>query len=616
MNAGKQKKISRRAGKIFASATPDHIIIRSQEDQEDYGIDFELEITDSEGNATGNIFKIQQKGVESVGTIDGGKYVSYGGLSVSRAKYYVFQIDTPTILSVVDVEAESIYWLEMQGNSSVQAAISHAETTGQKTLTVHIPAVNVYPDTIHNMLDKVESMKSYIATRRVSNFPIPTSSTILKEIADPDEAIRNLKDTAAIVQLSLIDRLVQSGKPNEAYERATATFSDQDLRLEARFLYGCKLYELANYISTGYDTDTKREEWLHRRAAVAQQLCQISFPVRGPLLRHALVLCYSSRVRLNSLRNQALLASINIQQHSGMATSATRLMTWSQRQIILDAIVSDFRRIQRQLVFLARSGDIVHAMESWADATLDLLMFIHTLVAEGQSASATHLVRWLDGFGDMLARTVVSANVTDHKYERAAKSMLVRITMASVVSAGDRDEIASSMARTIKSVPDKKGRKIVEDIASEGWQSLEASKALPAPSKHPNNEEVAQLIETLARRLGVDLSDEDDPLSMIVRIGIADSDPTRVLKTCKNMRIAIGSYGIPAQMLGLPMAGSTVLSCAIHENYSIEGIGIDGNYQLFDQEYCSKCSDRVPHDQGWSWSEEWQASNPGAQNDR
>jgi len=42
MNA---KEIGRRAGRIFEFNLPDNWLFRSQEDQEDYGIDGEIEIT-------------------------------------------------------------------------------------------------------------------------------------------------------------------------------------------------------------------------------------------------------------------------------------------------------------------------------------------------------------------------------------------------------------------------------------------------------------------------------------------------------------------------------------------------------------------------------------------
>jgi hypothetical protein len=98
MNA---KEIGRKAGRIFEYHLPDHWIFRSQEDQEDYGIDGEVELADSSDHATGFIFKAQIKGQKNVKTINNGTVVSFS-LSVERLKYYMRQIEIPVILVVVD----------------------------------------------------------------------------------------------------------------------------------------------------------------------------------------------------------------------------------------------------------------------------------------------------------------------------------------------------------------------------------------------------------------------------------------------------------------------------------------------------------------------------------
>ncbi|MGH7133742.1 MAG: DUF4365 domain-containing protein [Phycisphaerales bacterium] len=61
----KPKEIGRLAGRLFQAALPAQCICRSQEDQEDqedYGIDYELELASAQDHATGFIFKAQVKG--------------------------------------------------------------------------------------------------------------------------------------------------------------------------------------------------------------------------------------------------------------------------------------------------------------------------------------------------------------------------------------------------------------------------------------------------------------------------------------------------------------------------------------------------------------------------
>jgi hypothetical protein len=86
------KEISRAAGKIFQNMLPPNWAVRSQEDQEDYGIDYELEKTDARDHATGFILKAQQKGVEHLTLTPDNKSVIFSGLKVLRVKYYIDQL--------------------------------------------------------------------------------------------------------------------------------------------------------------------------------------------------------------------------------------------------------------------------------------------------------------------------------------------------------------------------------------------------------------------------------------------------------------------------------------------------------------------------------------------
>lgn len=64
MNAG---EIGKEAGRIFEYKLPANWISRSQEDQDDHGIDYEIEIKSSDGKALGkdSVFKVQVKGEEN-----------------------------------------------------------------------------------------------------------------------------------------------------------------------------------------------------------------------------------------------------------------------------------------------------------------------------------------------------------------------------------------------------------------------------------------------------------------------------------------------------------------------------------------------------------------------
>ncbi|EAO4118291.1 DUF4365 domain-containing protein, partial [Salmonella enterica] len=86
MNAG---EIGTEAGRIFEYNLPSHWIFRSQEDQNDFGIDGEIELKDGSGKALGkeSVFKVQIKGEENSTFIHDNSLLSFT-LKTDRLRYY------------------------------------------------------------------------------------------------------------------------------------------------------------------------------------------------------------------------------------------------------------------------------------------------------------------------------------------------------------------------------------------------------------------------------------------------------------------------------------------------------------------------------------------------
>src|SRR6185436_14375211 len=104
MSENTAKEIGRLAGRAFQAVVPKNWAIRSQEDQEDYGVDYEIELTTSGDKPTGFIFKVQQKGVEKVARLRDGT-ISFGGMETEKVAYYLRQLRIPIVFVVVDVDA-------------------------------------------------------------------------------------------------------------------------------------------------------------------------------------------------------------------------------------------------------------------------------------------------------------------------------------------------------------------------------------------------------------------------------------------------------------------------------------------------------------------------------
>ncbi|MBV8859788.1 MAG: hypothetical protein JOZ02_22840, partial [Acidobacteria bacterium] len=114
-----------------------------------------------------------------------------------------------------------------------------------------------------------------------------------------------------------------------------------------------------------------------------------------------------------------------------------------------------------------------------------------------------------------------------------------------------------------------------------------------------------QIYENMARGLGIDVSDEADPNAGLVRAGIADLDPSRVLKNCEHLFICLTSQSTVSHLLRLQTANSKLVLCDLH-SYGVRGLALDQIYECFKREYCDKCSDCSPRSPTWQYSGEWQ----------
>ena len=109
----------------------------------------------------------------------------------------------------------------------------------------------------------------------------------------------------------------------------------------------------------------------------------------------------------------------------------------------------------------------------------------------------------------------------------------------------------------------------------------------------------------MAESLGIDLNEPDDEIAKIVRIGLQDLNPERVLKNCEHLFVSLGACGIPGRMLGLPTAGFKYIHCTKH-GYGVGALKLDSAYGTLCDEHCNKCLDKKPHPENWHWTRDWQ----------
>ena len=192
MNAG---EIATEAGRIFNYNLPSNWIFRSQEDQNDFGVDGEVELKDENGKALGkgSVFKLQIKGEENSNYINDGETLSFK-LNLERLIYYL-EFKVPVVLVVVEISSEKVYWLSITNNESLREKAS--ESSSNKSIQIHLPTENILvrknDDLANRIISSVVDCWDYLSIKgvkeSVSRFSSVSQDSIEKNIEDIGDAL-------------------------------------------------------------------------------------------------------------------------------------------------------------------------------------------------------------------------------------------------------------------------------------------------------------------------------------------------------------------------------------------------------------------------------------------
>jgi hypothetical protein len=258
------------------------------------------------------------------------------------------------------------------------------------------------------------------------------------------------------------------------------------------------------------------------------------------------------------------------------------------------AIIDHLRSLERCLLWMLKRNCPHFFAPAWIQLVSDLTPFIQRLWSENLRTSASELTARLDTAGQV----AIDISTRFNRWDDVLACALVGVSLALPIS--DPNAIAArfdAAEKIIGTISDRCARE-------QGMAALKENRQL-VQTATPTIQDEIQRIREMAAAMGVDLSDETDPIADVVRIGLADLNPERVLKTCQHLFVQPGSIGIPGEMLGLWSAGSKQLLCVKH-GYGFSSLSLDSIYALMDQMYCTKCPDRSPHPTDWRWSHEWQ----------
>ncbi|MFY5897887.1 DUF4365 domain-containing protein [Acinetobacter pittii] len=586
MNAG---EIGEEAGRIFKYKIPTNWIARSQEDQNDHGIDYEVEIKDSLGKALGedNVFKIQVKGELNCSYINDGQVVSHS-IKVERLKYYL-SFNIPVILVVVDVTLEKVFWVSITDSEIIRKQI---ENTTDERKSVHLPIQNELirknNDSSLKLIAAVKQCWDYLSIRGIKK-AVEGYLTVKSE--EIDKSINDIGDAFFKAHHVKLDRLLLQRDFTAIYEQAGQIVQSPIVPPKDRFValsYYAEAFESKPYVVI-------KHEQIVERLKIKEMLVQISREVRNKI--YGTTAIGRLRIELFRIKLEQLHALHVSNENFDSKSIEYKLMDGQTHQLYIDVC----RELQKIIVLCnkllnQRQFDVLATLFTELARFLFLFKMVHS--ARGSKLSIEFLDNWYTQMFEFVI-TYVSSISDTYRLGRLYFSY-------SRDEYKDRAKLATIKELVLKLFPEVKD--MLEKIDNQ-VKEIYAEKSFYEASF----DEQKAFFTNLAKSLGMDPDDSKSREGRFVKMGLQNYDPTDVMKNCENLFVHYNPAGMIAQQLGMHSLGMITLVCLKH-HYARGGWSLTEVYdqdseddflQGFKQQYCNQCNQCTLRQNDWTWSLKW-----------
>ena len=587
------RQIGRLAGRRFEATLPEDWIYRSQEDQEDVGIDGEVEFEADDGTGSGFIFKVQIKGVAEAALIDKGRVLPFS-LKLERLKYYMNNLEVPVILIVVDLATDSIYWLSLQDNSALRESLIMATAKGQGSLTVHVPVNQVYEGDWSAMLSAVGQAMEWLRLHAVQRMTAGVHETIN---ATPLESIEDLlkkySQVASLLRGRKFDDLFRTGKHEELWSEALVVLRADSEEVGARFSAGLHLERV---LRENFEPASKA--FIERAIPLYVALGKLARPrgVDRHLKMMSVVLHRALQLQLAVRQHFHAWISDQLAESDPLASLVSRSVRSKADNTVATLICKTNILAHR----LLQSGLVQLLAEFITRVTPSLIMHLREQEVQGNAEYASALSEWIEylvGVHEKWARH------TGKDADLAASAFMVAFL-------GTASTIEDAIARA-KEIASKI---VDQEIANHVFATIQKFRDAAGNSEEMTPEEELEFFRERAVSIGFQVDNPQDDLSRVIAIGLRDFNPERVMRDCRHLMVLPSrSLGIPARLVGLQFAGTKTIRCMLH-GYAISGWSLDeiygglggpGPLSGFKGQYCDSCPDREARDQSWCWTSSW-----------
>ncbi len=532
------------------------------------------------------------KSTEAPGFSANGDFMSVS-LEVPNARYLALELETPSILIQADVPQGKLFWSAPQMDVTLLATL--ATKREEQSCTVRVPTAHELPASQDKLLDTVTNLLTVLAARNLEQTSTREFIAATTSVADSERLKKELRDKADALEMMQAQALTETGDFDAARTAIQAVIDSPLSSVESKF-FALLVEEKNERLSL-----TEEERFGQRHADVlletAEKLRKLTRKGPPALKYYALVVQVTADFFSLTREDWGL-------YQNWKAHESTGDLWWRARLRLQRAETAN--RVERKLTQFLR---LVRLSENTSFQAALPLAFLR--IAEGGATLINRLeFEGLKDAGAAIRRTIfrvckLAAEISA-KYEMDNERAHAT-AYAAMLSRDRTAECVTWATAEAAQIPDEKIRAWAQERIADQPATLGSD--IPADDPVPVATE-QQIYRNMAYSLGVDLSDENNPFSQMVNVGIDDLDPTRALRDCRHMFVTLGRQGhtifhsLLAQQLQLSTMGPKVLHCTLHK-YTRTSMSLDETYDRFRTDYCDKCPDRAPRPADWQYTHEW-----------
>ena len=554
--------------------------------QRDYGVDSNVQVFEKKA-ATGAWFHVQLKSSASSEYSIDGKFISQV-LSVDHARHYALEMRQPIFLIHADVTSKKVFWCAPQLDTQLSASLRNANA---KSLTVRIPTAQMLPATAPEFLKALGDIHLALANREITSASNSSFSDSLKHIPDQDVHYKAFQEKNNLLKLRKIADFFKAREYEQARVRALAVFNDPDASIEAKVWALTQLgYIDSAIVFRSGKPQSEMPEALLSHARSLQKLTK-----QGPpyLKFYALIMRCSAELGVLVHKNHGLFLAE--QQHAKTFDNPMlALGLFAERSEVTRKVVAKYNQCLRLVRYAVNYPNRWMLSRALVSIVNEIGYFLVTLRSENKLVAANAFSQSASQICKLAAW--ISKDAGDE--EGLAFALLGALM---TTNSEDTEEYRWAL-ETAQTLPDD-GMRADVLLKLERAQKRWAGELVEGDY---HGDTIWQIIQNMASELGVDLSDENDPLVRGLRIAARDDSSKRVLATCEHILDSLGATGPIAQQItrifNISTAGSKVIHCTLHD-YHVEGKDLDSTYAEFKRRHCDSCPDRKPRPEEWRGTE-------------